>query len=402
MSLGSLADVRRGLPVVIAVLALAPSAHALSGEKLERKLAAQMKQAGSASGAYVEDLTTGEQLYALRGGTPRVPASNEKLWTSLAALRELGEAGTLRTTALATRSLTLDGTLRGNLYLRGEGDPTLSRARLEALAQDLREAGLTRVTGHVVGDESVFDTRRGPPSEGYRPSVDVAPLGALMVGRGFDRGRYQANPPAFAASVLARQLRDAGVRVPIRGRAGSTPAGALALATRRSPTVTLLLEAMNVPSDNYIAEMLLKAIGRRGDRRGTTARGAATVERIADEELGADPEIVDGSGLSRGDRSTPRELVTLLEAMFDEPAFYGSLAVMGRTGTLEDRLRRSYARGRCRGKTGTLSDVSALSGYCRTRGGDIVAFSILMNRVNIYGARDLQDRMVSIISRFTD
>jgi D-alanyl-D-alanine carboxypeptidase/D-alanyl-D-alanine-endopeptidase (penicillin-binding protein 4) len=393
--------VRHLLAALIALLVLAPGARALSQAKLERKLDARMAHAGAASGAYVEDLTTGERLYTLRSGTPRMPASNEKLYTSVAALHELGEAGTLPTTALATRSLTINGTLDGDLYLRGEGDPTLSPARLEALAQDLRDAGLARITGHVIGDESAFDTRRGPPSEGYRPSVDVAPLGALMVNRGFDNGRYQADPPAFAASVLARQLRDAGVEVSAKGRAGTTPPGALALATRRSPTVTLLLKAMNVPSDNYIAEMLLKAVGSGEDRTGTTARGAAVAERVADEELGIAPTIIDGSGLSRHDRTSPQDIVTLLGALLDEPAFYGSLAVMGRTGTLADRLQHSSAQGRCRGKTGTLSDVSALSGYCRTRGGDTVAFSILMNRVDPYGARRLQDRMVSVISRFT-
>jgi D-alanyl-D-alanine carboxypeptidase/D-alanyl-D-alanine-endopeptidase (penicillin-binding protein 4) len=394
--------VRRALAAVIASLVLAPGAHALSQAGLERKLDARMAHAGSASGAYVEDLTTGERLYALRPGTPRVPASNEKLYTSVAALHELGEAGTLRTTALATRSLTLNGTLDGDLFLRGEGDPTLSPARLETLAQDMRDAGLARITGHVVGDESAFDTRRGPPSEGYAPSADIAPLGALMVNRGFAEGRYQRNPPRYAAAVLARQLRDAGVEVSAKGRTGTTPPGALALATRRSPPVTLLLKAMNVPSDNYIAEMLLKAVGSGEGRAGTTARGAAVAERVAGDELGVAPTIVDGSGLSRRDRTSPRDVVTLLEAMFDQPAFYGSLAVMGRTGTLEDRLEHNYARGRCRGKTGTLSDVSALSGYCRTRGGDTLAFSILMNRVNPYGARALQDRMVSAISRFTD
>jgi D-alanyl-D-alanine carboxypeptidase/D-alanyl-D-alanine-endopeptidase (penicillin-binding protein 4) len=393
--------VRRALAAVIASLVLAPGAQAISQAELARRLDARMAHAGSASGAYVEDLTTGDRLYAIRPGTPRMPASNEKLYTSVAALHELGEAGTLRTTALATRSLTLNGTLDGDLYLRGEGDPTLSPARLEALAQDLRDAGLARITGRVVGDESAFDTRRGPPSEGYQPSSDVAPLGALMVDRGFYKGRYQEDPARFAASTLARQLRDAGVEVKAKGRSGTTPAGALALAYRESPTVTLLLKAMNVPSDNYIAEMLLKAVGRGEDRAGTTARGAAVAERVADEELGVAPTLVDGSGLSRRDRTSPRDVVTLLAAMFEQPAFYGSLAIMGRTGTLEDRLVHDYARGRCRGKTGTLSDVSALSGYCRTRGGDTLAFSILMNRVNPYGARALQDRMVAAISRFT-
>ncbi len=388
-------------PLLAVFATAAPPAAAMSKAKLQRKLAAQMARAGSASGAYVENLTTGERLYALRAATPRIPASNEKLWTALAALHELGPTATLRTTALATEPLTLNGVLDGDLYLRGTGDPTLTTARLEALAQDLRDAGLSRVTGRVVGDESAFDTRRGPPSEGYRPSIDIAPLGALMVNRGFEQGRYQRNPPRFAATTLARQLRDAGVRVSPKGRAGTTPPGALSLAARESPSVTLLVRAMNVPSDNYIAEMLLKAIGRSDRRPGTTARGAAIAERVAEEQAGAQPNLVDGSGLSRSDRSSPRDLVRLLDAVVEDPAFYGSLAIMGRTGTLEDRLERSYASVRCRGKTGTLHDVSALSGYCRTRGGDIVAFAILMNYVSPYGARDLQDRMVSAIARFT-
>jgi D-alanyl-D-alanine carboxypeptidase/D-alanyl-D-alanine-endopeptidase (penicillin-binding protein 4) len=395
--------VRRALSTLLALGLLllgAPGATAMSKRSLARKLAAQMARAGSASSAYVEDLTSGERLYAKRADVSRMPASNEKLYTSVAALSQLGNAGSLHTTALATRSLTINGTLDGNLYLRGEGDPTLSTARLEALAQDLADAGLARVTGHVVGDESAFDSRRGPPSEGYRPSADVAPLGALMVNRGFDTGRYQADPPKFAAGMLARQLRDAGVKVAAAGRAGETPAGALTLASRRSPSVTSLLKSMNVPSDNYIAEMLLKAVGMTDSRAGTTARGAAVAERVAEDELGVTPQMVDGSGLSRSDRTSPREVVGLLGQMFSDEAFYGSLAIMGVSGTLEDRLRTSPARRRCRGKTGTLTDVSALSGYCLTDRGDTLAFSILMNRVNPYGARQLQDRMVSAIVRF--
>ena len=394
--------VRRCLIVLslLAVFAGAPSASALTREQVTHRLAAAMKRAGGGSGAYVVDLTSGQRLYGLRGGTARIPASNEKLYTSVAALHELGGTGTLRTTALATQSLSLDGTLDGDLYLRGGGDPTLDTARLEALAQDLRDAGLSKVTGHVIGDESAFDTLRGPPSENYRPSSDVAPLGALMVDRGFAKGRYQSDPPAYAASVLAQQLRQAGVRVARRGLSGTTPAGALALASRRSPPVTLLLKLMNQPSDNYIAEMLLKAVGRTGSQPGTTARGAAVARRDAAQALGTHPAIVDGSGLSRYDRTSPRDVVTLLETMVENPSFFGSLAVMGTSGTLADRLRHDYARGRCRGKTGTLSDVSALSGYCETRGGDLLAFSVLMNRVNVYGARDLQDAMVAAIARF--
>lgn len=363
---------------------------------MARKLASAMGQAGSASGAYVTNLTTPDRIYARRAGTDRLPASNEKLWTAVAALDAFGPAGTLQTTALATKSLTLNGTLDGDLYLRGGGDPSLTTAGLEVLAQDLADAGLKRVTGHVVGDESAFDRLRGPAT--FAPAGDVGgALGALVV----DRGRANASDPArHAASVLARQLRDAGVRLTVKGRTGKTPAAALALATRRSPTIRTLIRDMNVPSDNFIAEMLLKAVGMSDDAAGTTARGAARARRVAKQVYGVTPRIVDGSGLARSDRTSPREVVGLLTQTIEDDAFFRSLAVMGRTGTLSGRLRSSPARGRCRGKTGTLRDVSALSGYCETLGGDVLAYSILMNRVNPYGARALQDRMVAAIVRF--
>ena len=71
----------------------------------------------------------------------------------------------------------------------------------------------------------------------------------------------------------------------------------------------------------------------------------------------------------------------------------------GQSGTLVDRMRRGAARGRCHAKTGTISGVSALSGYCESRGGDTYVFSFLMNGVNVYGARRLQDRMANALAR---
>ena len=96
-------------------------------------------------------------------------------------------------------------------------------------------------------------------------------------------------------------------------------------------------------------------------------------------------------------------MVRLLRAMYkreqdESDALLDSLSIAGRDGTLADRMRRGPARDRCRGKTGTLSDVSALSGYCEARSGDTYVYSILMNRVSTTGARLLQDRMVQKIA----
>jgi D-alanyl-D-alanine carboxypeptidase/D-alanyl-D-alanine-endopeptidase (penicillin-binding protein 4) len=93
-------------------------------------------------------------------------------------------------------------------------------------------------------------------------------------------------------------------------------------------------------------------------------------------------------------------VVDLLEAMDGEAAFAGSLAVAGRTGTLERRMRGTAAQDTCRAKTGTLIGVSALAGYCTTRAGADVAFAFLMNGVNPAGARVLQDRMVAALARY--
>ncbi|MBA3509376.1 MAG: D-alanyl-D-alanine carboxypeptidase, partial [Thermoleophilaceae bacterium] len=106
-------------------------------------------------------------------------------------------------------------------------------------------------------------------------------------------------------------------------------------------------------------------------------------------------------GLSRGNQASPYRVARLLQGMRgrDEfPAFFDSLSVAGRDGTLRARLRGGAARGRCRAKTGTLTGVSAVSGYCTALSGDVYVFSILMNGVNASGARGLQDRMLQTIA----
>jgi D-alanyl-D-alanine carboxypeptidase/D-alanyl-D-alanine-endopeptidase (penicillin-binding protein 4) len=88
------------------------------------------------------------------------------------------------------------------------------------------------------------------------------------------------------------------------------------------------------------------------------------------------------------------------EESFD--AWYASLAVAGRDGTLKNRMRSGSASGRCRGKTGTLTGVSALSGYCTTAGGQRVVFSLIENRVCTWCAKNVEDKMLSAIARLSE
>jgi D-alanyl-D-alanine carboxypeptidase/D-alanyl-D-alanine-endopeptidase (penicillin-binding protein 4) len=360
---------------------------------------------------------SGERPHAVfrwRQKTPRILASNAKLFTTTAALSRFGVEGTLFTDVRGAGELDAEGVFRGNLYLRGGGDPTFGSRRfamrsyrggaaVEDLAALLAEAGIQRVTGRVYGDESAFDSLRGGPDSGYGVSTWVGPLSALSFNRGLftESGRgFQANPPAFAAARLDDALEAAGIPVRLRPRAGVTPTDARVLASVASPPMERLIQLTNKPSDNFFAEILLKDLAHGAGSVGTTAAGARVAAAHA-RRLGARATLVDGSGLSRGNRASPFSVVRLLSALYrsdDYDPFVGSLPIAGQDGTLYDRMRRGAARWRCRGKTGTLSNVSALSGYCEARSGDNYAYSILMNGVYPPSARRLQDRMLQAIA----
>jgi D-alanyl-D-alanine carboxypeptidase/D-alanyl-D-alanine-endopeptidase (penicillin-binding protein 4) len=386
------------------LLALVPAAASAAGRAATaRALAAQMRQAGGSSGALAVDLDTGARIYGLRAGTPRMPASVEKLFTSATALRRLGPSTRLQTEVLAAENPDAEGVIDGNLYLRGNGDPTFDASAMKRLAGELDDAGIATVTGRVVGDESAFDTRRGVPSSGYALTSEVGPLSALTYNRGVTGMRspfWQPNPARFAAKAFTRALRHRGIDVARSAQAGVAPGDAEPMGLWRSHSLGVLLRGMNQPSDNFMAETLAKVLGARYGDGGTTAEGTA-VMRAEMDELGISPSMVDGSGLSRSDRTSPHDVVTLLRAMDTEIAFTGSLATAGRNGTLEDRMRGTAAQDRCQAKTGTLRDVSALAGYCTTLNGRSVAFAILMNAVYPYGARQLQDRMLNALVRYS-
>jgi D-alanyl-D-alanine carboxypeptidase/D-alanyl-D-alanine-endopeptidase (penicillin-binding protein 4) len=410
---------RRIALLALAVLAILPAAAAAQDRALlVKRLTAQMRFAGAYSGAYVVDVSgdAPRSVFRWRERTRRILASNAKLFPTTAALARFGADATLGTEVLGTGELDAEGIYRGSLYLRGGGDPTFGSRRfttraygggatVQDLAELLDEAGIQRVTGRVYGDESAFDSLRGGPDSGYGVSEWVGPLSALSYNRGLftESGRgFQANPPAFAAARLDDALEARDIPVRLRPRAGLTPAGATVLASVDSPPMERLIQLTNKPSDNFFAETLLKDLARQSGAVGTTSGGARVASSFAGS-LGVRPRLVDGSGLSRADRASPLGIVRLLSAMHgrtDFQPFFDSLPIAGRDGTLFDRMRRGAARTRCVGKTGTLSNVSALSGYCEARSGEDYAYSILMNYVYPTSARKLQDRMLQAIAKY--
>jgi D-alanyl-D-alanine carboxypeptidase/D-alanyl-D-alanine-endopeptidase (penicillin-binding protein 4) len=363
---------------------------------LQTALSHGMTQEGAFSGAYVLDLTTGQVLFTQSPTVGRLPASLEKIYTTSTALLRLGPTGVFTTSILGSGARDPDGVWHGVLYLRGGGDPTFGSVGFDRLWYGtgttlhrligglLKATDITAVEGRIVGDPSFFDSAAGTPATGFRRSFDLE--GALS-GLAYDRGfatlhgtAFQSRPALFAAQQLAGGLRASGVRlgrIPVS--VGRTSPGATVLASVSSPPIAKLIALTNAPSDNYLAEMLLKDIGARLGGAGTTAAGAAVVRSELASQFGIAPRLNDGSGLSRYDSTSPQQVVTVLQSMATNPTFVNSLAIGGETGTLEHEMQGTIAQGNCRGKTGTLRDVANLAGYCRARDGHTLAFAFMAN-----------------------
>lgn len=394
------------LLALLATLAGAPPASAYSEAELRTKIAREMRQAPATSGAYVRDMDSGAELFALRENAVRIPASVEKLFTTASALLRLGPSATLETRVVTAPDAVVEpgGVLRGDLVLVGGGDPFFgdgsgSSARL---AQAVHAAGIRRVAGSVLGDESAFDARRAGCCTGYDFELGGV-LSALAYDRGVFRGRARLNAGQFAAGRFATQLRAAGVTVTGKSRAGVAAPASKTISFVPSMPVGELARFINVPSNNFAAEMLFKDLGLRYRTAGTTVAGADVVRDTLDD-FGVRPRIVDGSGLSRLNRATPREVVRLLERMRNQDvatSFRASLAVTGSTGTVKARMRGTPAAGRCQVKTGTLRGVSALAGYCRAAGGRDLGFALMFNRANTFVAKAREDRIVAAIARLS-
>ena len=363
------------------------------------------------------DLNTGQTLLSARAQVPRLPASVQKLYTTSTALLKFGARGRLNTTVLGVGSMQ-GATFMGTLYLRGGGDPTFGSAGFDRanygtgasvqrlVSQLVNTTGIQAVNGTIVADESMFDSRRGTPATNFLPSTY---LEGELSGLSFNRGwadsygsTYFPHPALAAGKRFAGALRAAGVKVPAATpiRAGLTPHGAQTLTTLPSPTMAKLLALTNAPSDNFFAETLLKDLGARFGTGGTTAAGVGVVTATLASAFGLRPRFNDGSGLSRYDRTSPYDVVSLLRQQATTKPFVSSLAVAGETGTLAQELQGTYAQGRCRGKTGTLSNVSNVVGYCQARDGHTLAYALLMSNIDPNYAHPIQNKMEIAMARY--
>jgi D-alanyl-D-alanine carboxypeptidase/D-alanyl-D-alanine-endopeptidase (penicillin-binding protein 4) len=445
--------------------------------RAERTLAADLHRIFTAPvmehglwGVEVKSLDTGKIMYALNARKLMMPASNMKIVTLAAAAEALGWDYRFKTT-LESDAEIAGGALKGNLIVRGSGDPTINsrdnraRALFDEWAAALKAAGVTRIEGNIVADASAFDSRglgQGwswdyleagyaapssalefneniatltirpgakagdaaqlelPPSTGLGllhnvvtgeagsattigferspNSSDLDVTGSIAVGANpATRAVAVANPPLYFAHALTLALIERGI--PVRGipvvfqrSKLLAPLPRAAIVESQSPPLREIATTMMKVSQNLYAETLLKAIGGTGGATATTAAGRAAAEKIFDA-WGIQPGsyvLADGSGLSRYDYVTAEMIVALLERMHKDArhhdAFYATLPIAGKDGTISTRMRGTRAEANAVAKTGSISNVRALSGYVKTRDGETLAFSILANNFTVPAA----------------
>jgi D-alanyl-D-alanine carboxypeptidase/D-alanyl-D-alanine-endopeptidase (penicillin-binding protein 4) len=383
-------------------------------DSLRAALVKQFRIAGAHSGAVVYDLTAGEQLYALREQVKRAPASVEKLYTTVALIRVMGPGARLHTDVLGAGRLS-HGVWHGDLYLRGGGDPTFGESGFQRLYEQgygptaaqlvsqLQDKGIRRVTGRLYADESLFDRRRGGLITNYAP--DTPDFGGQLSALTYDHGSdtTKLSPAQFAVKQMALIMRGSGIEVHWDKHTGTTPDRAHVLASVSSPPLSVMTRLMDVPSDDLFAELFTKQLGVLFGGEGTISAGARVITDTIASSYDLHPTILDGSGLSRDDRSSPLEIVDLLRGVW-RTAVGGELAAsmptVGVEGTVKGIAVKTAAQGRCIAKTGTLDYVTNLAGYCHSRGGHMLAFALMIDGPANWEAVTLEGKMIAAIARY--
>jgi serine-type D-Ala-D-Ala carboxypeptidase/endopeptidase (penicillin-binding protein 4) len=440
---------------------------------------------------------TGEPLFERNGGKLMMPASNMKIVTLAAAAHALGWDARFTTTLEAAGSIDA-GVLRGDLYVRGGGDPTINTrngrgaAVFAAWTAALAAAGVNRIEGRIIGDDNLFDDEAlgAGWAWDYLQYGYAAPIGALQYnedvvtlvvtpgvaagapaivtlspGSGLsvtnkavtaapgtpetiDYRRFLDRPvlevtgvvPLAAADTAGAQTRTVGREVAVinptlyfvqslkseliaqgisvAGEAvdiddldlppAPTP-GRRVIARTESPPLGDIAAVMMKVSQNLYADTLLKAMGVSATGAGTAAAGRdAVLAALREWKLDETALVMaDGSGLSRYNYVTAELITGLLDRMYGDPrhrdSFLATLPVAGKEGTVATRLRKSRAAGNARVKTGSISNMRALSGYVQTRDGEMLAFSILANDFTIPAATVnwIADLAVETLANFT-
>lgn len=461
-------------------------ANATSPTNLDSRIQALLKTPSLKNVSYgisVVSIKKNTPLFSYRDNDLFCIASNMKLLTTAAAIEYLGPDFEYRTSVDAHGVITASGELKGDLIIRGSGDPNLSgrfyngniTSVPESWANAIRSRGIRKVTGDIIADDSVFDriytnpnwpenqlfawycapscglsfndncvdiTLTSDKKPGNIVTLLVEPNTSYFTiinkcvstskkqehaysiyrkpgtNQIFIKGKFWINaspektwvnvhnPALYLATVFKEILEKKGTTVQGCARVIDETDSFNSDLEKMTETISPMKQTilvMNKNSQNFYAEQILKTLGLQIKGRGSSNAGIEVLHAFM-RKLGFSPDeyqIEDGSGLSKGNKLSPRIITTLLTHMNEHPyrdVLYNSLPVSGIDGGLRHRMISSRYKNKIHAKTGYIAKTSALSGYIDTLSGETLAFSILMNNFKDLGAiRKIQDNICQIL-----
>lgn len=408
-------------------------------------------------GFVVYDPKTKKVISSYNENSPLVPASTTKLLTTETALNLLGENYRWITQLEYAGTVDENGTLNGNLYIVGSGDPSLGTNKVGAgsyrdiisdFIDGLSREGIRKVNGDIIIQTALFKGNIAMLPENvvwlennnyYLPAgttraINPANEKLIVKKSGFSTEKkfFYVSPYAHqmvyaekydgdgvlttklpdAPAYLANSFRTTLVKsgIPVTGKVSAkmtdpTPENRKMISAYKSPTLSDIVYYTNQHSDNSLAEALLRTVGfqKLGDQTSESGRIVVT-DHLKDagfDMLGLN--YIDGSGLSRSNNVTPISQVKFLTSLMDEKyyrSYLTSLPIGGQSGTLK-RMFLGTGNGQVFAKTGTLNKVKTLAGYLKTNSGKTLVFSLMVN--NYSGSVDMvKKRMEKILEPALD
>ena len=346
-------------------------------------------------GLYIYDLTADSALYRHGYRQTLRPASTMKLVTAITALEQLPADYRLKTSLYYSGTIG-NGTLRGNLYVVGGMDPMFDTVDMNYFVNHIRHLGIDTICGNILADRSFKDSDL--LGEGWCWDDDNPPLSPLLIDR----------KDEFIERLERALERDSVVLGDVSGvQRLAFNAQRSTLICSRSHTVDELLVDMMKDSDNLYAEALFYHLAANAGARPAKGKVAANQVKKMIQKVGLRPgdyKIADGSGLSLYNYVSPELQVRLLRYIWKRPQLFDrlvdTLPIASVDGTLKSRMTKGAAAGNIHAKTGTVSGISSLAGYCTASNGHVLCFSIINQGVmRIADGRAMQDQICEIMCK---
>ena len=343
-------------------------------------------------GLMVYDLAADSVIYSYGGQQTLRPASTMKLLTSVTALDLLGSRYDYRT-SLYYQGRMADGVLEGDVWLVGGMDPLFDDTDLRIMAETLHRVGIDSISGRIMKDVTFKEDML--LGEGWCWDDDNPQLTPLLISR---KDEF--------AERFKEELEKCSIIVNAPISAGRLPKDALLVCSRSHPLSEVLVPMMKESDNLYAESMFFQIAAATGQRPAKAVHARQAVKSLLSKAgvRGIPYRIADGSGLSLYNYVTPELMVRLLRYAYLKrdvmAALYPALPVAGVDGTLKKRMKGSAAEGNVHAKTGTLTGISSLAGYCRAANQHLLAFCIINQGImkNAEG-RNFQDKVCEALCR---